>query len=147
VYELTRSEKLASSARYFQIMALMVTVVWGGFGLFATQLDPNTDFGLAGITIAAIVAAAFAIYWTITAAATRESELRMDARLRELEGRLDIAWLFAPRSELRAQLHPLVRLFAVHTRFPLGMAILGIGGALMWVALLIVAWLIHFDLI
>jgi hypothetical protein len=142
-----RTEKLASSTRYFQQLALMVTVVWGGFGLFATQLKPESDLAVFAMSVASPVAVLFAFYWMISAARYRYDEMAMDHRLRQLERTLNLSWSADRDTEPRPELHPLVRLFAIHTGFPLSMVVIGVGGAAMWTVLLVATWLIHFEVV
>ena len=60
LYELIRTEKLANSTKYFQQLAIMITVVWGGFGLFATQSNPEADLAVFAVSVAWLVAMMFA---------------------------------------------------------------------------------------
>ena len=69
----------------------------------------------------------------------------MDRRLEELEDQLRISWQPHSASDVAAALHPWVRFFAIHTRFPISMLVIGLGGAIMWTVLLIATWLIHFG--
>lgn len=146
LYLQIRAEKLASSTRYYQVMALMITIIWGGFALFATQLDPKTDLGVGAITIASLMAVGFALSWAVLTSDTRDDEGRMDWQLKLLEDKLRVAWLF-PEEMAGYEPHRIVKFFSQHLRVPLGMVVVGIGGTLTWSALLSLFWLIHFDLI
>ena len=147
VYAAIWHDKIETANRYFAAMAVILTVVWGGFGLFATQLDPQANFAVYTTGLASVFAILLCSYWLIYAARLRNGDLLMEDRLREIERLLQISKVFQPGFCERSKPHPFVRALDVPTSVPLGMVVIGFGGIVVWAGLLTVTVLTHFDVI
>ena len=166
-YESASETLLASKSRFFQVEALVLTLVWGGFALFATQTSAGSVEHILTVSAAAAGAAGFSAYWMITANRFRFEEMIIENRLREIEEELGMhlhtdVWLDIQRkpwpmltptqreryAELKSKIPlPLLVLgLGVRTRFPLGMFI-GVGGIVLWLALVARAFAVHFGVL
>ena len=166
-YEVANDVLLGSKARFFQVEALVLTLVWGGFALFATQTSPGSAEHILVVSAAAAGASGFSIYWIITSNRMRFEEIVIEDRLREIEEKLGLylhtdVWLSVrhtpldrisdelaePEKErqqvLEARVKPsrLVAALGRSAPFPLG-SLIGVGGILIWSALVVRAIFVH----
>ena len=156
-YEACSQELLASKTRFFQVEAIVLSMVWGGFALFVTQTTAGSVDHMVITSVAAAGAIAFSVYWVIAAARFRLEETVIEHRMLEIEGHLqmhlrsDLFLDFARRKEEDVDLlpgeeqerfrllengitvSPLTRAFCLGTRYPLSMFV-GFGGVMAWLA-------------
>jgi len=156
-YEACCQELLASKTRFFQVEAIVLSMVWGGFAVFVTQTTAGSVEHMLVTSVAAGGALALSGYWVILAARFRVDEMVIEHRMKEIEGdlgmrlRSDLLLDFARRKDdsmavlseeegnrlkrlkQGIPVAPLIRTFSVRTPFPLGMFV-GFGGVMAWFA-------------
>jgi hypothetical protein len=164
-YELCDQFILSSFARYFQVQALVLTVVWGGFVLFVTQTEPGSVDSILVTCVAAMGAGAFSLYWWVFATRARFQEEIVWHHAREIEDclgmeRQTMLWLLQRWDQPEAQ-RPL-KCLPKHrrerysqlatqfkrpwglTRLPLG-RFMGAAGIVAWVWLAARSFIVHFG--
>jgi len=143
-YELSSAEKVASASRFFQVQALAITIIWGGFALFATQTSPGSLSHLLISIAAASIASLYCCYWIIAAASFRFSEQLLDFRLRRLESLLHLDAVIDATDTLTEQerISKLVRLLSWRPPYPVSI-FLGFVGIAAWGLLVAVSALVY----
>jgi hypothetical protein len=165
-YELAAQALVASRSRFFQVEALVITLVWGGFALFVTQTSAGSTEHVLVVSAAAASAIGFSSYWVITANRFRYEEMIIINRLQEIEAGLGLRLHTDASIDIRRQVPPgmpdeerkryqqlktkiklpwPVRASGrVATSFPLGMFI-GVGGIVIWLVLVARAFAARFG--